>query len=44
MVEIPHPVIPLEREEYLAAIRRAARALREAQLVLSKACRRPAKG
>jgi hypothetical protein len=33
-----------ERQEHLAAIRRASRALCEAQLVLSKACRRAGKG
>jgi hypothetical protein len=35
------PLPPAERQEYLAAIRRASRALAEAQLVLSRAWGRP---
>jgi hypothetical protein len=42
--EQPVPLSSVERQEYLAAIRRASRALREAELVLSKACRRAKKG
>jgi hypothetical protein len=36
----PLPLPAAERQEYLAAIRRASRALGEAQLVLSRAVRR----
>jgi hypothetical protein len=42
--EHPVPLSSVDRQEYLAAIRRASRALCEAELVLSKACRRAEKG